>query len=87
MSCGRRYCVSIASPVRATSSTCPRDRLGAILRASFGPENFARDTIAAWLNFYVLAQSNAEAAVRQMLCDFSRFQVCCMATPCRYCHV
>lgn len=40
----------------------PRARLDAIIRASFDGQNFAHDTIAAWLSFYVLAQTNAEAA-------------------------
>jgi len=44
------------------AATTPRARLGAILHASFGPQNFEAHTIAAWLNFYALAQSNAEAA-------------------------
>ncbi len=39
----------------------PRARLEAIVRASFGPENFIPATIAAWLNFYVHAQSNPGA--------------------------
>lgn len=40
----------------------PRARLDAIIRASFDARNFAHDTVAAWLNFYALAQSNAAAA-------------------------
>ncbi len=40
----------------------PRARLEAIVAASFGPEHFRPDVIAAWLSFYVLAQSNAGAA-------------------------
>jgi TetR/AcrR family transcriptional regulator, transcriptional repressor of bet genes len=39
----------------------PRARLDAIVQASFGPENFTPATIAAWLNFYVHAQSNPGA--------------------------
>ncbi len=39
-----------------------RGRLDVILAASFAPENFRRDTISAWLNFYVLALTNPEAA-------------------------
>lgn len=42
--------------------TTPRERLDAIVRASFSPENFDRDTIAAWLNFYALALIEPEAA-------------------------
>ena len=32
-------------------------RLQAIVRASFSPENFRREVVGAWLNFYVLAQT------------------------------
>lgn len=39
----------------------PRGRLEAIIRASFEPENFRPEVISAWLNFYVLAQSNEGA--------------------------
>lgn len=35
----------------------PRARLEAIILASFGPENFTPEAVAAWLNFYVQAQS------------------------------
>ena len=38
------------------------DRLAAILRASFAPEQLAPETVAAWLNFYALAQVSPEAA-------------------------
>ena len=52
-----------AAEVRgALSMACtPQDRIGAIVRASFSPSNFQRDVIAAWLNFYVLAQSSQQA--------------------------
>ncbi|PUB18661.1 choline-binding transcriptional repressor BetI [Yoonia sediminilitoris] len=39
----------------------PKARLEAIIRASFTSSNFRRDVIAAWLNFYVLAQSSPPA--------------------------
>lgn len=39
----------------------PRERLEAIIRAGFGTSNFRREVIAAWLNFYVLAQTSNEA--------------------------
>lgn len=39
----------------------PRDRLRAIVRASFAALNFRREVIGAWLNFYVLAQTQPEA--------------------------
>ena len=39
---------------QAKAST-PRERLEALAHASFERENFHRETIAAWLNFYTLA--------------------------------
>jgi TetR/AcrR family transcriptional repressor of bet genes len=39
----------------------PRARLTAIVDASFAPSSFAPETIAAWLNFYVMAQTSARA--------------------------
>ena len=52
-----------AAEVRgALSMACtPQDRIGAIVRASFSHSHFQRDVIAAWLNFYVLAQSSQQA--------------------------
>ena len=40
----------------------PRDRLSALVRASFGGRNFQPEVVAAWLNFYVLAQTQPPAA-------------------------
>jgi TetR/AcrR family transcriptional repressor of bet genes len=40
----------------------PKSRLQAIIRAGFGPANFRPEVIAAWLNFYVLARTNKDAA-------------------------
>ena len=39
----------------------PRARVEGIIRAGFTPANFHRHLISACLNFYVLAQTNAEA--------------------------
>lgn len=39
-----------------------RGRLDAIVRASFAPQNFQRETVSAWINFYALALINPEAA-------------------------
>jgi TetR/AcrR family transcriptional repressor of bet genes len=39
-----------------------RDRVVGIIRASFTHTNFRREVIGAWLNFYVLAQTQADAA-------------------------
>ncbi len=36
----------------------PRERLEAIIRANFEAGNFRPEVISAWLNFYVLSQSN-----------------------------
>ncbi len=44
----------------ATADT-PRERVEAIVRASFSAGSFRRETVAAWLNFYVLAQTMPEA--------------------------
>jgi len=40
----------------------PRDRLEALVRASFGGRNFQPEVVAAWLNFYVLARTQPKAA-------------------------
>ncbi|WP_135501847.1 choline-binding transcriptional repressor BetI [Roseovarius aestuariivivens] len=40
----------------------PRDRIEAILRASFAPRQFRPEIVSAWLNFYVQAQTSADAA-------------------------
>jgi TetR/AcrR family transcriptional repressor of bet genes len=40
----------------------PRSRLSAIIRGSFGPEQFQRATISAWLTFYAWALSSPGAA-------------------------
>jgi TetR/AcrR family transcriptional repressor of bet genes len=52
-----------ASEVRAVlqGATGHRDRLEAVIRASFASSNFQPEVIAAWLNFYVLAQTSSEA--------------------------
>ncbi len=36
----------------------PRERIEAIIRASFSPRQFRDDSVAAWLNFYVQAQKS-----------------------------
>jgi TetR/AcrR family transcriptional repressor of bet genes len=40
----------------------PRERIKAIIAASFTPQQFDRDVVAAWLAFYVQAQNSDEAA-------------------------
>lgn len=39
----------------------PRARAEAVVLAGFSPLNFRREAISAWLNFYVLAQTNPDA--------------------------
>lgn len=51
-------------------ATGPRARLEAVVRASFAGSNFRRDVVAAWLNFYVLAQVSTDA--RQLLSVYQR---------------
>ncbi|MCU9849664.1 transcriptional regulator BetI [Defluviimonas sp. WL0024] len=48
----------------------PRGRLQGIVRASFASSSFRRETIGAWLNFYVLAQTLPEA--RRLLGIYQR---------------
>ena len=38
----------------------PRERLEAIIRASFAPTQFRPEMVSAWLNFYVQAQKSEE---------------------------
>lgn len=45
-----------------TAAQTPRMRLSALVCASFGGRNFQPEVIAAWLNFYVLAQTQPQAA-------------------------
>lgn len=48
----------------------PEARLMAILQASFSPGNFRRETVSAWLNFWVLAQTVPQA--RRLLAVYQR---------------
>ena len=48
----------------------PQARLRAVVAASFGPSNFHPDVVAAWLNFYVLAQTSAP--IRRLLHVYHR---------------
>ena len=48
-------------------------RTAAIVRASFSTANFRREVIGAWLNFYVLAQTQDE--VRRLLVVYQRRMV------------
>ena len=48
-------------------------RARAVIRASFSPTNFRREVIAAWMNFYVLAQTQVQ--VRRLLVVYQRRMV------------
>lgn len=52
-----------AAEVRGALSTArdPRGRVEAVIRAGFTRTNFRHEIVAAWLNFYVLAQTRPEA--------------------------
>ena len=47
---------------RLRRATSPRARLSAIIAGSFGPDQFHRATICAWLTFYAWALSSPAAA-------------------------
>lgn len=58
----RRILSDFATQVRAGLHEAPGDkRAAAIVRACFAPSCFAPDVISAWMTFYVLAQTNAQA--------------------------
>lgn len=44
-----------------TPADTPADKARAVIRASFSQANYRREVIAAWLNFYVLAQTGVQA--------------------------
>lgn len=48
----------------------PRQRIEAIIRASFSPRQFRPETVSAWLNFYVQAQKSEDA--RRLLNIYQR---------------
>lgn len=47
---------------RLSGETDPRDRIEALIEASFAPTQFDRNTVAAWLVFYLHAYSSPQAA-------------------------
>lgn len=56
-----RHILSVyGAQVRAAvlGAKTPRDRVEAIIRANFEAGNFRPEVISAWLNFYVMSQSN-----------------------------
>jgi TetR/AcrR family transcriptional repressor of bet genes len=68
----RHLLTEFGAGVRAAlaEARAPRARLSAIVRQSFGPEQFAPATIAAWLAFYLRAQSDPQA--RRLLAIYAR---------------
>ncbi|MDQ2088306.1 choline-binding transcriptional repressor BetI [Marimonas arenosa] len=59
-----RYTMGVyAAEVRGALAMAegPAARVEAIVRASFSERNFRGDTVAAWMNFYVLAQTSDQA--------------------------
>ena len=48
--------------MRLATSLNSNERLSALIEGNFAPSNFHHDTISAWINFYVLAQSSEPAA-------------------------
>lgn len=50
--------------------TTDKGRLMAIIRASFAPENFSREVINAWMNFYVKSQT--DQGTRRLLDVYQR---------------
>ena len=59
-----RYTMGVyAAEVRGALAMAdrPAERVEAIVRASFSSRNFRTETVAAWMNFYVLAQVSPEA--------------------------
>ncbi len=59
-----RYILSsYGAEIRASlaTKTAPQERLEAIVRPNFTAQNFRKEVILAWLNFYVLAQYSPEA--------------------------
>lgn len=63
-----QYSQAIATALRGR--TDPEERLNVILEASFGPENFRREVIGAWLTFWVMARSVPKA--RRLLTIYER---------------
>ena len=51
----------------------PEGRARAVVRASFSAGNFRREVVSAWLNFYVLAQTQPQA--RRLLAVYQRRMV------------
>ncbi|MFY2825828.1 choline-responsive transcriptional repressor BetI [Ruegeria sp. MALMAid1280] len=58
----RRILSDFGAEARGELKTAaPQERAQAIIRACFAPSCFTPDVIAAWMTFYVLAQTNEDA--------------------------
>lgn len=68
----RHVLIVFAAEVRGALATAdsPRERVEAIVRASFSATSFRRESVSAWLNFYVLSQTMPEA--RRLLAVYHR---------------
>ena len=58
---------------RLAIAKTPDERLAALIEGNFAPSNFHQETVAAWINFYVLAQSS-DAAARLLKIYHRRFR-------------
>lgn len=65
----RRHTAAVRKAQSAAPAD-PRARLAAVIEASFAADNFHPDVVAAWLNFYVLALTDARA--RRLLTVYQR---------------
>ncbi|RME15418.1 MAG: transcriptional regulator BetI [Alphaproteobacteria bacterium] len=63
-----RYGAEVRAALKKADS--PRARLEAIIEASFGPEHFEDETVTAWLQFYLHAQTMPGA--RRLLSIYHR---------------
>ena len=54
------YGAEVVAALKRTRT--PRERIEAVIRASFADSNFRPEVISAWLNFYVRAQSSKSGA-------------------------
>lgn len=55
---------------RLAAARTPEERIAAVIRGNFAPEQFRPAVISAWLSFYVQAQTDAEA--RRLLRVYTR---------------
>ncbi|MDO5605666.1 MAG: transcriptional regulator BetI [Paracoccus sp. (in: a-proteobacteria)] len=58
----RRYGAAVRQGLASAPPGAHRARLEAVLDASLGPDHFDAQTVAAWLNLYVMAQQGGAGA-------------------------